>query len=134
MVMQSPPAGASSPRRRRKVLGGWIAAAAMLSAGGALAAIPRPEATVDAGVLSGVQAPGLSVFRGIPYATPPVGPLRWKAPLPPQPWTGVRDASAFGAACPQDDAHKEAWAQVGRKSEDCLTLNVWAPQGRARRR
>jgi len=106
-----------------------LAVTAALLAGAAHAAPTRPHVTIDTGALAGVQQPGVAVFRGIPYAAPPVGPLRWKATLPARPWTGVRDASAYGAACPQDDAHKEAWAQVGRKSEDCLSLNVWQPKG-----
>jgi para-nitrobenzyl esterase len=80
------------------------------------------------GSLAGVVEKGTIVFRGIPYAAPPVGPLRWKAPQPAANWTGVRDARNFGKACPQDGAHKEAWANVGPMSEDCLFLNVWRPQ------
>ena len=101
-------------------------------AGSAAAAPTRPQVTVAGGVVAGVEEPGLAVFRGIPYAAAPVGALRWKATQPAAPWKGVRDASAYGAACPQDGAHKEAWAQVGRQSEDCLFLNVWRPKGAAR--
>ena len=64
-------------------------------------------------------------FRGIPYAAPPVGALRWKPPAPVVPWTGTRDAITFGKSCPQlDDT-------IGGKldtAEDCLTLNVWSPK------
>jgi para-nitrobenzyl esterase len=102
--------------------------AAALLAGSAYAAPDHPQATIDTGAVAGFEEPGLSVFKGIPYAAAPVGPLRWKAPQPAVPWTGVRDASSYGAACPQDDAHKEAWAQVGKQSEDCLFLNVWRPK------
>jgi len=133
MVMPTPATGPSSACavRRSACRGGLFAAiAALFVASGAQAAPGRPEVTIDTGALVGVQEPGVAVFRGIPYAAPPVGPLRWKATAPPPPWSGVRDAAAFGAACPQDDAHKEAWALVGRKSEDCLTLNVWEPQDR----
>ncbi len=101
---------------------------AALLVGSAHAAIDHPRATLDAGVVAGVEEQGLTVFKGIPYAAPPVGPLRWKAPQPPTSWTSVRDASAYGAACPQDGAHTEAWAQVGKQSEDCLYLNVWRPK------
>ncbi|HEY5349853.1 MAG TPA: carboxylesterase family protein, partial [Candidatus Lustribacter sp.] len=60
-------------------------------------------------------------FKGIPFAAPPVGPLRWKAPQPVARWSGVRDATAFGPECAQP-------APPGtRTSEDCLTLNVWTP-------
>lgn len=65
---------------------------------------------------------GVLAFRGIPYAAPPVGPLRWRSPQPPTPWKGVRDALAFGAGCLsalEDDP------RPGPRSEDCLYLNVW---------
>jgi para-nitrobenzyl esterase len=62
------------------------------------------------------------VFKGVPFAAPPVGALRWREPVPAQPWQGIRQAVAFGAAC----------AQNGRNgptgSEDCLYLNIWTPQ------
>ena len=86
-----------------------------------------PTARVDTGTVQGSAQGQLLVFKGIPYAAPPVGPLRWKAPQPALRWTGMRDARRFGAACPQGPEHKEAWAQVGPMSEDCLFLNVWRP-------
>jgi para-nitrobenzyl esterase len=87
-----------------------------------------PKVAIDSGELAGAAEADLLVFRGIPYAAAPVGPLRWKAPQTPTAWAGVRDARNFGAACPQDEAHKEPWAQVGPRSEDCLFLNVWRPK------
>jgi para-nitrobenzyl esterase len=75
-----------------------------------------------AGCVRGVQDGGIEVFRGIPYAAPPVGPLRWKLPQQPAPWRGERDATKFGKSCPQTDN------TLGGKldtDEDCLTLNVW---------
>lgn len=100
---------------------------AMVAVMPATAKGPSAQVRVDTGMLSGTAEGKLLVFKGIPYAAPPVGPLRWKAPQPAMTWTGARDASKFGFACPQDDAHKEPWAQVGPKSEDCLFLNVWRP-------
>ena len=101
--------------------------AAIVAAVPALAQ-PSPVAvTVDSGKLTGAVEGRLTVFKGIPYAAPPVGPLRWKPPQPALPWTGVRTARSFGAACPQGPEHKEPWAQVGPMSEDCLFLNVWRP-------
>lgn len=97
-------------------------AAAMLATGAA-----AQQATIDTGTVLGTRAADTLVFKGIPYAAPPVGPLRWKAPQPAASWKGVRDARSFGAACPQGAEHKEPWAQVGAMSEDCLFLNVWRP-------
>jgi para-nitrobenzyl esterase len=71
------------------------------------------------------------VFRGVPYARPPTGPLRFAAPQPPVPWPDVRDATRFGAAAPQPAGSPEGGLVpgmgAGPTSEDCLTLNVWAP-------
>ena len=110
-----------------KLIAAGAALTALAFAGATLAAPARPRATVETGAVLGVQEAGVAVFKGIPYAAPPVGPLRWKATQRAAPWTGVRDASAYGAACPQDGAHTEAWAKVGRQSEDCLFLNIWKP-------
>lgn len=87
-----------------------------------------PTARLDSGYVTGTTEKGdVQAFRGIPYAAPPVGPLRWRAPAPVQAWQDVRDASQFGAACPQAPDHKESWAKVGKTSENCLFLNVWRP-------
>ncbi len=90
------------------------------------AAAPNSDAPlrIDSGLVTGV--PGrdrtIAVYKGIPYAAPPVGPLRYRPPAPASPWKGVYDARRFGALCPQpgDDARGAAM------SEDCLTLNVWS--------
>ena len=85
------------------------------------------EVGVESGRLHGADLGSTVVFKGIPFAAPPVGALRWRPPARPAPWPGVRDATRFGAACPQGPDHKEPWAQVGAMSEDCLFLNVWRP-------
>lgn len=84
-----------------------------------------PVVHVADGALLGRETgdPGVQAFMGIPYATPPVGPLRWRPPQPPAPWSGVRDATRFGPACMQ--WHWPGVAAI--PSEDCLSLNVWAP-------
>jgi hypothetical protein len=64
-------------------------------------------------------------FLGIPYAAPPVGPLRWKPPQPARKWTGVREATAFGAHCMQPNIYSDMIFRDPGPSEDCLTLNVW---------
>lgn len=88
-------------------------------------------ATVDsaAGRLAGLRSHGILAFKGIPYAKPPVGPLRWRMPEPCPPWIGVRDATRFGPACPQGVSQIEAFTggMPGAQSEDCLYLNIWTP-------
>lgn len=88
-----------------------------------------PDVTVDTGKLAGVSRDGVDIFKGIPYAAPPVGELRWEAPAPAADWQGVRDASAFGPICPQPARPdgKRAAGYGNTQSEDCLYLNVWAP-------
>ena len=88
-----------------------------------------PIVTAPAGTLRGIEADGERIYRGIPYAQPPVGPRRWRAPLALPAWRGVRDATAFGPACMQipyapGSLYQETYPAM---SEDCLTLNVWAP-------
>lgn len=74
---------------------------------------------IEGGSVRGVTADGVVSFKGIPYAAPPVGDLRWRDPQPVKPWEGVLDAKEFGPSCMQVDDLP--------KSEDCLTLNVWRP-------
>ncbi|HTV77904.1 MAG TPA: carboxylesterase family protein [Steroidobacteraceae bacterium] len=89
------------------------------------------RARVTGGEVSGTAENGLSVFKGIPFAAPPVGPLRWKAPAPVRPWKGVKPADAFAHACMQPPHSQGNTAPV---SEDCLYLNVWTPARSARER
>lgn len=78
-----------------------------------------------AGLVQGVATLDKRHFAGIPYAAPPVGPLRWQPPQPVAPWTGVRDATKVGPRCLQDEGSD---LEMGRQTdEDCLTLNVWTP-------
>jgi para-nitrobenzyl esterase len=69
-------------------------------------------------------------FLGIPYAAPPVGPLRWKPPQPAAAWSGVRSATSFGPRCMQTQLYPDMVFRDPGPSEDCLTLNVWAPAGK----
>jgi para-nitrobenzyl esterase len=89
---------------------------------------PADPAVVQtaAGAVQGVVAPDHRLFAGIPYAAPPIGPLRWQPPAPAPAWRGVRDATRPGPRCMQDPG---ADMELGRRtSEDCLTLNVWTPR------
>ena len=85
----------------------------------------NPVVTVAGGQLQGHADGSVFAFLGIPYAAPPVGPLRWKQPQPAQPWTGVLDASQFGNRCAQNASSTNMTA--ASMTEDCLYLNVWTP-------
>ncbi|MCA1218785.1 carboxylesterase/lipase family protein [Streptomyces sp. 8L] len=89
----------------------------------------RKPVRTEAGPVEGI--PGrdrsVTVFRGIPYAAPPVGELRWRPPEPPVPWRGVRLADSFGPLCPQPGPDGAPAGGRPPMSEDCLHLNVWSP-------
>jgi para-nitrobenzyl esterase len=101
-----------------------------------------PEVKVSGGIVQGAAAPqGGAVFKGIPYAQPPVGRLRWREPQAVIPWKGVRDATRFSAACIQNPFGTDNFLVPLAKlygngyaprtvamSEDCLYLNVWTPE------
>ena len=89
-----------------------------------------PVAETPSGRLRGREEGGVLAFRGVPYAAPPVGPLRFAAPEPAAAWSGVRDAARFGPAAPQrPDALVRRLGLFGDEpqAEDCLSLNVWTP-------
>jgi para-nitrobenzyl esterase len=90
--------------------------------------------SVEGGALAGrVDPGGVLVFEGIPYAAPPVGDLRWRAPTPAGSWQGVRQASQLGRNCMQHQPYGDITADVAGKSEDCLYLNVWTQSTTGRR-
>ena len=114
-----------------------------LAAGAACAEAPpqhagapqqAPMAHISGGSLSGAQTGGVASFLGIPFAAPPAGPDRWRAPKPVPPWQGTRDASHFGASCYQVltpegfGPWKHEFVVQGEVSEDCLFVNVWTPK------
>jgi para-nitrobenzyl esterase len=107
--------------------------AAMLFLSGAMtfaADKNKDDVKVESGMLRGVSDAGVISYKGIPYAAPPVGNLRWKAPQPVAHWSDVRFASQYGHDCMQLPFPSDA-APLGTKpDEDCLVLNVWAPAGR----
>jgi para-nitrobenzyl esterase len=85
------------------------------------------QVTIDSGVVEGKMEGTVRAFLGIPFAAPPVGDLRWKPPAPPEKWSGVRKATEFGSHCVQEDVFGDMVFRDPGQSEDCLTLNVWAP-------
>ena len=90
-----------------------------------------PVVAAPAGKLRGAAVGDIHVFKGIPYALPPTGPMRWKPPQAAAPWKGTRDATQFGFVCVQpkpQPASIYAW-DLRPMSEDCLSLNIWAPAG-----
>ena len=123
-----------APRRTARLAAACCAALAALTltAAGATAAqataagtsAGAPVVTTSDGAVRGTTAGTVDEFLGIPYAAPPVGNLRWRPPAPAARWHGVRDATQFGASCPQAAS---PFAPPGPFSEDCLYLNVYAP-------
>ena len=87
----------------------------------------EPTVTTTSGALRGADSGGIKVFKGIPYAAPPVGRLRFRPPQPIAPWSDVRDALECGPSCPQPRQRPPGWSFEDRESEDCLYLNVWTP-------
>ena len=100
-----------------------------------LPAAPAASLTVQApagaltGKLQDVPSGPARAFLGIPYAAPPVGPLRWKPPAPAAKWTGVLQATSFGSRCMQPHLYDDMFFRDPGPSEDCLSLNVWTPAG-----
>jgi para-nitrobenzyl esterase len=113
--------GTAAALMLQAVLGASLVAATAQTAQGSGGAIGT--ARIDSGRLSGAggRDPSITVFKGIPYAAPPVGALRWRPPAPVKPWPGIRKADAFGAVCPQPASRTAGFSM----SEDCLTANVW---------
>lgn len=101
----------------------WIAV------GLALLALVSPTAwaaETDSGKVQGIREGAIVVYRGVPFAAPPVGKLRWRPPQPVKPWRGVRTADRFAPACMQKGVSMPGEPQ-SPVSEDCLYLNIWAP-------
>jgi para-nitrobenzyl esterase len=83
---------------------------------------------IDTGKLRGVAADGVVAYKGIPYAAPPVGDLRWRAPQPAAAWQGVRSAAEYGHDCMQLPFPSDAAPLGTEPAEDCLVINVWLPE------
>jgi para-nitrobenzyl esterase len=110
----------------RDCLIAWLAGLLCLSTALAHAG---PQVKTSLGLAEGSLDGEVAVFKGLPYAAPPVGALRWRAPQPAPPWVGTRDATRFGLACAQKAGMSlENGGDVGPQGEDCLVLNVWSAQ------
>jgi len=107
-------------------LAGGLAAILLLGATTAASASPD-QVKIDSGKLAGVTSGDVVSFKGVPFAKPPVGDLRWRPPQAPEPWSGVRAADNYGALCMQKINTKDNGVGPPPASEDCLTLNVWRP-------
>nr|WP_199743147.1 carboxylesterase family protein [Sphingomonas ginsenosidivorax] len=111
----------------------WIGLVGLVLASNA-AARGEPEiVTIDTGITRGAIAGDVVSWKGIPFAAPPVGALRWRAPQPAAPWTGVRDALAYGHDCMQLPFPSDAAPLGTPPAEDCLYANVWKPVAGKRR-
>jgi para-nitrobenzyl esterase len=111
--------------------------ATLLALAGLSASPAAAQAIVDApaGQVSGATTGSIRVFKGIPYALPPIGERRWKAPAPMQRWQGVRPATGFGPACVQPTTKGASVYSPTvplPTSEDCLSLNIWSPRNAAK--
>jgi para-nitrobenzyl esterase len=109
-----------------------IAVAALVTGLASPVLAAAPQIKTDNGLMVGRSEDGAMVFRGVPFAQPPIGALRWQPAQPAQPWNGTLKATRFGPACLQKTkmtaAEKAASGSVpSAVSEDCLTLNIWAP-------
>jgi len=109
-----------------------LAALLAVACGLPTAALAQAVVQAPAGAVRGETVEGVNIYRGIPYAAPPVGWRRWRPPAEAPRWRETRDATQFGAACHQPVARGTsiyAAAEAPVMSEDCLFLNVWAPEG-----
>ncbi|WP_445147044.1 carboxylesterase/lipase family protein [Dyella sp. Tek66A03] len=108
---------------RRRMTWGLVRVLALFMLATGARAIP---VHLDTGLIEGVQEHGLLIYKGIPFAQPPVGELRWRAPLRALPWQGIREADQFSPVCMQSGTYPPD-APAEPTSEDCLYLNVWQP-------
>src|SRR5260221_14398801 len=95
------------------------------------ATLAQEKIKVESGLLLGTinADQSIRIFKGIPFAAPPIGDLRWKSPQPIKPWSGVRAADKFGSACMQTDVFGDIlqFMRDAQPGEDCLNLNIWLP-------
>ncbi|WP_031341773.1 carboxylesterase/lipase family protein, partial [Novosphingobium lindaniclasticum] len=104
-----------------------LAFAGMLTTSCAVLAEPGTEVRIESGTLAGSAENGVASWKGIPFAAPPVGLLRWRAPQPAASWAGTRAATAYGHDCMQKPFDGDAAPLGTPPAEDCLYANVWRP-------
>jgi para-nitrobenzyl esterase len=117
--------------RNMRMIRAYAASMGALAVAAGAASAEPVKASIDSGVIAGDAAGGVAVYKGVPFAAAPVGPLRWAPPQPAAPWSGERPALAYGPSCPQGmnaDGTPNAGGASGPISEDCLSLNVFAPR------
>lgn len=85
------------------------------------------QTTIENGLIEGIDDSGIAIYKGIPFAQPPVGDLRWRPPAEPENWNGIREAKKFGSGCMQLPVFSDMNFRSKGFSEDCLYLNVWTP-------
>jgi para-nitrobenzyl esterase len=112
----------------QRLLSALLVVASAVAAGAVSGqAEPQIRVTTENGIVQGTEQSGLRSFKGIPYAAPPVGDLRWKEPQPATSWTGVRPATQFASRCMQGNIYSDMVFRASGTGENCLYLNVWTP-------
>ena len=109
------------------VLTQTMAFSAFLVAQGAAQDAAQRPVQLDSGKVTGAVSDGVRSYKGIPFAAPPVGNLRWREPQPPTPWRDVRAATQYGHDCMQQPIPSDAAPLGTAPAEDCLVMNVWVP-------
>jgi para-nitrobenzyl esterase len=116
----------SNPKKKDQLQNRWKLACVPAAAANLATAGVAQQVLTESGTISGVSASGLSVYKGVPFAAPPVGDLRWRPPAHAAPWIGTRKADAFAPACMQVGVSMPGETPPV-VSEDCLYLNIWTP-------
>lgn len=104
-----------------------LVAVIAIGPGSALAQTAGPVARTESGSVRGQVEQGIASWKGVPFAAPPVGPLRWRAPQPTAKWAGIKQTTAYGHDCMQEPFGGDAAPLGTPPAEDCLYLNVWKP-------
>lgn len=115
--------------QKQRLICALVASLALSIPAPGLASLSAPIVETTSGRIAGTADGAILSWKGIPFAAPPVKELRWRAPQDPASWTGVRQATQFGASCPQTLVTPTQLSPLGKTDEDCLYLNIWAPEG-----